>query len=97
PHRPSAPAAVDEEMPAFPFRRSASAAPAADSNVRVALRPVPETDTIGPATRPLSAIRPAEVRGAGEHGRLPSEAVRLLKATLFELGECRRLLDNARE
>jgi DNA-binding transcriptional MerR regulator len=99
PHRSAmpAPAVVEDEMPAFPFRRSASAAPATDSNVRVALRPVPETDTIGPAARPLSALRRAEVRGAGEHGSLPAETVRLLKATLFELGECRRLLDNARE
>jgi hypothetical protein len=47
--------------------------------------------------RPLSAIRPAESRIGGELGRQSPEAVRLLKATLFELGECRRLLDAARD
>ncbi len=29
--------------------------------------------------------------------RLSSEAVRLLKATLYELGECRRMLDASRK
>jgi hypothetical protein len=29
--------------------------------------------------------------------RLPAEAVRLLKATLYELGECRRMLDVTRK
>jgi DNA-binding transcriptional MerR regulator len=42
-----------------------------------------------------SSLRPADVRAG--HGAPSPEAVRLLKATLFELGECRRLLDAARE
>ena len=29
--------------------------------------------------------------------RLPAEAVRLLKATLYELGECKRMLDASRK
>jgi hypothetical protein len=29
--------------------------------------------------------------------RLSSEALRLLKATLYELGECRRMLDGVRK
>jgi DNA-binding transcriptional MerR regulator len=34
---------------------------------------------------------------AGENPRLTPEAIRLLKATLYELGECRRMLDQARD
>ena len=97
PHRPTAPSSLDDEMPAFPFRRSAYDAPAVDSSVRVSLRSVSDADESGFAHRPPSAIRPAEGRLGGEQGRPSADTVRLLKATLFELGECRRLLDAARE
>jgi hypothetical protein len=33
----------------------------------------------------------------GDAPKLTPEVVRLLKATLFELGECRRLLDASRD
>lgn len=92
PHRPAAPLGVDDEIPAFPFRRQ-SATPAAESNVRPPLRSVSEDEPIAPASRPASSARPADVRAG--HGVSSPEAVRLLKATLFELGECRRLLDGS--
>jgi hypothetical protein len=38
----------------------------------------------------------AVLRGLPDNSKLSPEAVRLLKATLFELGECRRLLDAGR-
>jgi hypothetical protein len=97
PHRQSVPSAVDDEMPPFPFRRSTNVTPAADSNARASLRPVTDADAVGPIPRPPSAIRPAESRTGGELGIQSPETVRLLKATLFELGECRRLLDAARD
>jgi DNA-binding transcriptional MerR regulator len=97
PHRQSVPFAVDDEMPPFPFRRSTNVMPAADSNARASLRPVTDADAVGPTPRPPSAIRPADGRIGGELGRQSPETVRLLKATLFELGECRRLLDAARD
>lgn len=94
PHRPAAPLSVDDEIPAFPFRRQ-HAAPAAELNPRVTLHSVTEDEVMGPAPRQSSSVRPVDVR-AGIGAPSP-EAVRLLKATLFELGECRRLLDAARE
>jgi DNA-binding transcriptional MerR regulator len=93
PHRPAAPFSVDDEIPAFPFRRQ-NAAPTAESNARPSLRSVTEDEAMGPASRPASSVRPADVRAG--HGVPSPEAVRLLKATLFELGECRRLLDATR-
>lgn len=73
-----------EEMPPFPFRR-----PAAPPGGEAAARPA-DADAIGP--RPAPVFRPLDARG-GDQSRLSPEAVRLLKATLFELGECKRLLD----
>jgi hypothetical protein len=47
-----------------------------------------EDDMIGPARTIL--------RGLPDNSKLSPEAVRLLKTTLFELGECRRLLEAGR-
>ena len=80
---PSAPGAGDDEMPPFPFRR-VQTAPAAEISAPPLRVPSP------------AAVRPADARLAGDNSRLSPEAVRLLKATLFELGECRRLLDGGR-
>ena len=80
---PMAPNAGEDEMPPFPFRRAQTA---------------PVTEIPAPPLRvpPSAVVRPADTRLAGDHSKLSPEAVRLLKATLFELGECRRLLDGGR-
>jgi DNA-binding transcriptional MerR regulator len=84
PHRSPEPAPTvgEDEMPAFPFRRPDTATTAF------------RTEQPGPA--PRSHLAPLEARMPGDAPRLSAEAIRLLKATLFELGECRRLLDSGR-
>lgn len=82
-------AETDDEMPPFPFRRSA--APAGDEG-RGGSWPA-AVDPAGVTTRNAPVFRPLEVRPGGDHSKLSPEAVRLLKATLFELGECKRLLE----
>ena len=81
PSRPQATSAADDELPPF-LRKHAP----------------------GPASKPL--VRPViddekAPRGAvnlpSQSGKLAPETTRLLKATLNELGECRRMLDAARE
>jgi hypothetical protein len=74
----------EDEMPAFPFRRPADAG-------TTSLR----SEQPGAVSRPQLAAS-IEMRLSGEVPRLSAEAIRLLKATLFELGECRRLLDAGR-
>ena len=68
--------------------------PRIQREVRYEPRPVapqPEPRVVAPQPRMVSPRAPmAEPAGSM---RLSSEAVRLLKATLYELGECRRLLD----
>jgi DNA-binding transcriptional MerR regulator len=94
PSRPAA-AGPEDEMPPFPFRRPAAPMNVADA-VRAPARPVVEEEA--EATRSPLAARPVEIpRMTGEGPRLSPEAVRLLKATLFELGECRRILDAGRD
>lgn len=83
----------EDDMPPFPFRRPA---PAPEAVVRPAVRPVFEDDAAAAARAP-GVVRPAEPRAPIEPGKLSPEAIRLLKATLFELGECRRLLDVSRD
>jgi DNA-binding transcriptional MerR regulator len=87
----------DEEIPPFPFRRTAPqpALSPAEMATRLAPRPAAEVDA-GLAARPQSFIRPVDGRISAD-ARLSGDAVRLLKATLFELGECKRLLDVGRE
>ena len=96
PHRTGAPAAVDDEMPPFPFRRTVAQGGTSELNAPVSLRPVPSQEPAGPVVRP-QPLRTIDARSSGDAQRLSPEAVRLLKATLFELGECRRLLDSGRE
>jgi DNA-binding transcriptional MerR regulator len=80
----AAPASVGEdEMPAFPFRRPSVENPRA-----------PEQGASAP--RPQAVLSAVDMRTLADGPRLPAEAIRLLKATLFELGECRRLLDSGR-
>jgi hypothetical protein len=84
---PAAPATVGEdEMPAFPFRRPGGDASRSVSSDQGVVAPV----------RPQAVLSAVDVRTLAEGPRLPAEAIRLLKATLFELGECRRLLDSGR-
>jgi hypothetical protein len=61
------------------------------------LRPVFEDEAAGLAARVPAAPRPVDARTLTDGGKLSPEAIRLLKATLFELGECRRLLDASRD
>lgn len=84
---------ADEEMPPFPFRRASTQLSPAEMATRLAPRPAAEPEPSTGVARPQSFIRPV----GGEQLRLSAEAVRLLKATLFELGECKRLLDAGRE
>jgi DNA-binding transcriptional MerR regulator len=78
----------EDDMPPFPFRRRQAAGPAIEAPLRPPLRAMAEDDMIGPArTIP---------RGLPDNSKLSPEAVRLLKTTLFELGECRRLLEAGR-
>ena len=60
------------------------------------LAPIPFRRAYAPAERPAMPPRPApdpEAQGA----RVSADAARVLRATLQELTECRRLLDAARE
>ena len=82
-----APATVGEdEMPPFPFRR-----PGGDGS-----RSVGSDQGVAAPARPQAVLSAVDVRTLADGPRLPAEAIRLLKATLFELGECRRLLDSGR-
>jgi DNA-binding transcriptional MerR regulator len=93
PQRAGAPADVgEEEMPPFPFRR-----PGGDAAARPVLRTTTEQDLSVSTVRGPIAARPLEMRMPGDAPKLTPEVVRLLKATLFELGECRRLLDASRD
>lgn len=80
---PAAPAGEDE-MPPFPFRHGAGPAAAAEPDSRVR---TPAEQGVPAAMRASPSLR--SIDGP----KLTPEAIRLLKATLFELGECRRLLD----
>jgi len=89
---PELPRVVEVPLPSRP-----PASPAADELP-------PFLRKSGPASKPL--VRPAvedekPPRGAANppplSGKITAETARLLKATLNELGECRRVLDAARE
>jgi hypothetical protein len=83
PSRPQAPSAADDELP--PFLRKPRPGPSPASKPLV--RPVVEDEKpLRNVTNPLP-----------QSGKLAPETARLLKATLNELGECRRMLDAARE
>ena len=59
-------------------------------------RPNNEGQVASAPIRPQAVLSAVDMRTLSEGPRLPAEAIRLLKATLFELGECRRLLDSGR-
>lgn len=77
---------AEEDMPPFPFRRSAAPKPAEAPRVMA--------EPMRPAPVPLK--EPVLPPVAAAIGKLGPEAVRLLKSTLYELGECQRLLEAAR-
>ena len=73
---------IDDQLPQFLRKVSAGA--------RAVAHPVNDDDVAVAAPRPANGQQPAA-------SKLSADAVRLLKATLNELGECRRMLDAARE
>ena len=81
PSRPPAPTTADDELP--PFLRKSRPGPASKPLVRPVIED--EKPLRGAVNPPLPS------------GKLAPETARLLKATLNELGECRRMLDAARE
>jgi hypothetical protein len=89
------PAAGEEDIPPFPFRRS-SPAREVERQPRSAERPALDDASTG-SRRPAAGPRAGLAAGAGESVRLTPEAVRLLKATLYELSECRRMLVGVRD
>jgi DNA-binding transcriptional MerR regulator len=88
----------EDDGPAIPFRKF-SPAPDRDEP-RVAVRSVSEERVVREQRVAEPQMRPAAPRApmmdAPGSMRLSSEALRLLKATLYELGECRRMLDASR-
>jgi DNA-binding transcriptional MerR regulator len=97
----------EDDGPAIPFRKFAPAPDREDPRVQMRSAPeeryeprVSQDDryeprAVEPQMRP-SAPRAPMPEAPGSL-RLPAEAVRLLKATLYELGECRRMLDVTRK
>ena len=85
----------EDDGPAIPFRKFAPAPDREDP--RVPMR-VPQDDRAYEprAVEPQMRSRATMPEAPGSL-RLPAEAVRLLKATLYELGECRRMLDATRK
>lgn len=98
----------EDEGPAIPFRKFA---PAPDrEEPRAPMRSVQDERAYEPRVAPDERYetRPVEPQMRAPQPRAPmpeppgtmrlsSEAVRLLKATLYELGECRRMLDASRK
>jgi DNA-binding transcriptional MerR regulator len=87
----------EDDGPAIPFRKFA---PAPDrEEPRVPMRPQQNERYEPRAVEPqMRAPAPrAPMPEAPGSLRLPAEAVRLLKATLYELGECKRMLDASRK
>jgi DNA-binding transcriptional MerR regulator len=93
----------EDDGPAIPFRKFA---PAPDRDEpRMPVRSVPdervarersvEPRGVEPPMRPSAPRTPTMDAPSGM--RLSPEALRLLKATLYELGECRRMLDGVRK
>jgi DNA-binding transcriptional MerR regulator len=94
---PVQPQGYDDDGPAIPFRKFA---PAPDrEEPRVPMRNIQEERyEPRPADPQMRAPSPrAPMPESPGSMRLPAEAVRLLKATLYELGECRRMLDASRK
>lgn len=87
----------DDEGPAIPFRKFAPAPEREEPRMQMR---TPQEERYEPraAEPPMRAPAPrASMVEAPGSMRLPAEAVRLLKATLYELGECKRMLDASRK
>ena len=87
----------EDDGPAIPFRKFA---PAPDREEPRMQPRAPQEDRYEPrAAEPqMRTMQPrAPMPEAPGSLRLPAEAVRLLKATLYELGECKRMLDASRK
>jgi DNA-binding transcriptional MerR regulator len=87
----------EDDGPAIPFRKFA---PGLDRDEPRIQARAPQDERYEPrAVEPqMRAPAPrAPMPEAPGSLRLPAEAVRLLKATLYELGECRRMLDASRK
>ena len=84
----------EDEGPAIPFRKFAPAP--VREEPRAQMRP-PHEERYEPRTAERPAVSRAPMPETPGSMRLPAEAVRLLKATLYELGECKRMLDASRK
>jgi DNA-binding transcriptional MerR regulator len=97
PQPPVQPQSYEDDGPAIPFRKFA---PAPDrEEPRIQPRTPHEDRYESRASEPQARGPVARAPMPESPGslRLPAEAVRLLKATLYELGECRRMLDASRK
>jgi DNA-binding transcriptional MerR regulator len=102
-----APRSFDDDGPAIPFRKFAPSPDREEPRIqtrapqegryepRISEDERYEPRALEPQVR-APAPRAAMPESPGSL-RLPAEAVRLLKATLYELGECRRMLDASRK
>lgn len=113
PRQPPPAQSYDDEGPAIPFRRFAPAPDREEPRMPVrppqeerAFEPrAAQEDRYEPRAQHEDRYEPqmrataprAPMPEAPGTMRLSSEAVRLLKATLYELGECRRMLDASRK
>ena len=92
------PQSYEDDGPAIPFRKFAPAPDRDESRVQMRAAQDErgyEPRAAEPQMRP--PVQRAPMPEAPGSLRLPAEAVRLLKATLYELGECRRMLDASRK
>lgn len=103
------PQSYEDDGPAIPFRKFAPVPAPEHDEPRIQAR-APQEDRYEPrvvaeeryeprAVEPQmrAPVARAPMQEAPGSLRLPAEAVRLLKATLYELGECKRMLDASRK
>ncbi len=84
-----------EDMPPFPFRRSQGPIRPAEPVPPPLVRPAPVAEPVVPA-RAMPTPAPENAAPSANAGKFSPEAMRLLKSTLYELGECQRMLEAAR-
>ena len=89
------PQRYEDDGPAIPFRKFAPAPDREEPRVQTrAQEDRYEEHFEQPVRQPQPRVPMPEAPGSL---RLPAEAVRLLKATLYELGECKRMLNASRK
>ena len=89
------PQRYEDDGPAIPFRKFAPAPDHEEPRVQTRAQEDRYEERYEPTMRQPQPRAPmADSSGSL---RLPAEAVRLLKATLYELGECKRMLDASRK